>query len=932
MATLSESLHRQFHFFDVLLFAAGLSLLSVYFVVLPAQHPDSAAGTTLTEESAADRAEQFVLENGFILSSDLSVEARQARDVRLLDSLQATYGRPHTVRLLRNAPNGPLPAFYWQVEWNRASNEGEALLRADLGLDGRPYAFHSDPMLVPVRRVNRQALARVLLADAAELEAGLPSTAISDSTLTAMLSFDLGEGGAQQPDSAEAAPIENGPMGRVAGDQPISLREALLRRPALSVGLREGAAAAMARFHLERTLLSDLPLRVDSVRAVSRAGGSAASVYLQSTEPYYGQTVRVRVDVSATGGLLALQPEFNPVAEAPRTEATTVGEESQISFAVTSSSLADVVMGLLFVALVLMALFMFIRRLNARVIDTKTALRDALWAGVFVGSLVLVTSAEALFREVSQVWLAFVLLSANVSISGLGGAFVVFLASGAMDSLARSVWADKLSTLGLIRHSVFRNVPVGAALLRGVSAGFVLAGGTTLLLAFLPDAGINYSDDDRFFEHTYMLSTVVYAFAKNAWLGQFLSFTVLLGVGSLLYRVKKSVWVVVTGLTVVLLITQVPPFQVEPVSSFAVISGAVGFVLAYTFWRYDMVTAFTAFLVFGLLWDTQNGWMVPDSPILLDAVLAFVTVGVALVVGLVGTFSRRTETELPTYMPSYIQELAQEERLKGELEIAYEVQASFLPRHMPKVPGVDLAAMCLPALEIGGDYYDFVELEPGRLAVVVGDVSGKGIQAAFYMTLVKGFFQSLCRMVDSPAELLRRLNLLFCANVPRGTFISMIYGVLDVEARTFTFARAGHNPVILKRSPSQDPELYRPNGMGIGLVTGPRFDATIAEETLHLRPGDVLVFYTDGFSEAMNARKELYGDDRLAQRVSEVGQRTANEILRSVSEDVHHFMEAAGRHDDMTMVVIKLRGRPSYTPGPTATQDAIAEQYENGAA
>ena len=125
-------------------------------------------------------------------------------------------------------------------------------------------------------------------------------------------------------------------------------------------------------------------------------------------------------------------------------------------------------------------------------------------------------------------------------------------------------------------------------------------------------------------------------------------------------------------------------------------------------------------------------------------------------------------------MPSYIQELAQEERMKGELEIAYEVQASFLPRRMPMVEGLDLAAMCLPALEIGGDYYDFVELEKGRLAVVIGDVSGKGIQAAFYMTLVKGFFQTLCRMIDSPAELLRRLNVLFCENVPRGTFISMI--------------------------------------------------------------------------------------------------------------------------------------------------------------
>src|SRR5690606_24504137 len=139
--------------------------------------------------------------------------------------------------------------------------------------------------------------------------------------------------------------------------------------------------------------------------------------------------------------------------------------------------------------------------------------------------------------------------------------------------------------------------------------------------------------------------------------------------------------------------------------------------------------------------------------------------------------------------------------------------------------------------------------------------------------------QTLCRDEPSPAQVLRRLNTLFCENVPRGTFISMIFGTLGVAARPFAFARAGPDPVILNRSPSQESDMMQPAGLAIGLASGPLFDNSIEEVTIDLRMGDVLVFYTDGFSEAMNRAKELYSDERLAQRVGMFGQRTAAEIL-----------------------------------------------------
>jgi len=118
----------------------------------------------------------------------------------------------------------------------------------------------------------------------------------------------------------------------------------------------------------------------------------------------------------------------------------------------------------------------------------------------------------------------------------------------------------------------------------------------------------------------------------------------------------------------------------------------------------------------------------------------------------------------------------------------------------------------------------------------------------------------------------------------------------------------------------------QPAGLAIGLTAGPVFDDSIEEVTLDLRHGDVLVFYTDGFSEAMNRARELYGDDRLAHKVSDVGQRSANEILRAVSEDVHHFVEAQGRHDDMTMVVVKQVRRVQPTAAPSEQTKVAAER------
>jgi sigma-B regulation protein RsbU (phosphoserine phosphatase) len=280
--------------------------------------------------------------------------------------------------------------------------------------------------------------------------------------------------------------------------------------------------------------------------------------------------------------------------------------------------------------------------------------------------------------------------------------------------------------------------------------------------------------------------------------------------------------------------------------------------------------------------------------------VAFFTLGV------IGVLSKRSGGDVEQFLPEYITELAGQERVKRELEIAHQVQGSFLPRRMPQIAGLDIAGMCLPATEVGGDYFDFIKVGSTRLAFVVGDVSGKGIEAAFYMTFVKGVIQTLSKSIFSPAEVMRRTNSVFRENAPPGTFISMIYGVVDVETGMFTFSRAGHNPAILKRHNAPDALPLQPRGMAIGFTDGKVFDESIEEVAIQLHSGDSLVFYTDGFSEAMNSARELYGDERLVQKVAHVGNKSSGAILRSLTEDVHHFIESAGRSDDMTMVVIKM--------------------------
>jgi sigma-B regulation protein RsbU (phosphoserine phosphatase) len=249
----------------------------------------------------------------------------------------------------------------------------------------------------------------------------------------------------------------------------------------------------------------------------------------------------------------------------------------------------------------------------------------------------------------------------------------------------------------------------------------------------------------------------------------------------------------------------------------------------------------------------------------------------------------------------------EKQRLDDELRIARDIQKSLLPVEPPRLPGLGIADLCEPAREVGGDYYDFFDLGPRRLGVLVADVSGKGTSAALYMAELKGLMLALSHAEPSPRRLLLDVNRCLAGHLDNRSFVTMIYAVIDLEAGTLTCARAGHTPLIAVSNGRS--EVIVPQGMVLGLRlpgASERFDQLLEEHTRPIHPGDVVILYTDGVTEAMNERGDLFGDDALADVVAHHHQLDAFGIRERVVREVRAFVGQAEPHDDMTLIVLKF--------------------------
>jgi sigma-B regulation protein RsbU (phosphoserine phosphatase) len=259
-----------------------------------------------------------------------------------------------------------------------------------------------------------------------------------------------------------------------------------------------------------------------------------------------------------------------------------------------------------------------------------------------------------------------------------------------------------------------------------------------------------------------------------------------------------------------------------------------------------------------------------------------------------------------------LQQAAEKKRLEEELRIAHEIQMSLLPQGPLHMPGVSVTAVCVPAREVGGDYYDFFPLDAHRLGVLIADVSGKGTSAALYMAELKGLMLSLSRVHSSPRALLIEANRIIAPHLDARSFITLTYAIVDLKARTMTYARAGHTPLIhLPPSRAREPRRARilaPSGMVLGLKLdhGEMFERLLEEAWIPLQSGDLYVFFTDGITEAMTRLDDFFGEHRLGQIIERHADLPSEELRERVFREIESFVGDAPQHDDMTMILLRI--------------------------
>jgi sigma-B regulation protein RsbU (phosphoserine phosphatase) len=267
--------------------------------------------------------------------------------------------------------------------------------------------------------------------------------------------------------------------------------------------------------------------------------------------------------------------------------------------------------------------------------------------------------------------------------------------------------------------------------------------------------------------------------------------------------------------------------------------------------------------------------------------------------------------------------------LQHDLAVAYDIQQSFLPKHLPRLSGAEVAAAMYPAYEVGGDFYDVIPLSGGRVGMVVADVSGKGIPAALYMALARTLLRThslstqpryLTDALES-AEVRRLMRTgsvgalaalaavrqtneyLLAHHAEPVMFLTLFYGVYEPQSHLLTYVNAGHNPPLLYNAATGRHDWLSPTDMAIGLMADRPYEA---QQCFQLSPGDVLVMYTDGVTEAFDPQKERFGTERLDEAVAALAHLSAAEILAGITDRVAAFADDAPQSDDLTLAILKI--------------------------
>ena len=248
------------------------------------------------------------------------------------------------------------------------------------------------------------------------------------------------------------------------------------------------------------------------------------------------------------------------------------------------------------------------------------------------------------------------------------------------------------------------------------------------------------------------------------------------------------------------------------------------------------------------------------------------------------------------------------EHLRRELQTASGIQASMLPSRFPLFPDrpeVDLHAMMRAAREVGGDFYDAFFISPNKLFIAIGDVSGKGVPAALFMARSMTLMRMEALRDRPPHEILSRVNDALCIDNDAGMFVTVFCGVLDTASGLFAYSNGGHNPPLCDIAAAGYAYMQPPRGLVLGFSEGAPFGAA----ELRLQPGESLLLYTDGVTEAADADEQMYSDERLLQRLRSIGRpASAREVVDAVCTDVEAFVAGAEPSDDITVLALTYRG------------------------
>lgn len=267
----------------------------------------------------------------------------------------------------------------------------------------------------------------------------------------------------------------------------------------------------------------------------------------------------------------------------------------------------------------------------------------------------------------------------------------------------------------------------------------------------------------------------------------------------------------------------------------------------------------------------------------------------------------KMQVDIKTYIQNLTAVTAEKERIGAELDVAKHIQASMLPclfPPFPERPELDIYATMQPAKEVGGDFYDFFLVDNDHLALVIADVSGKGVPAALFMVIAKTLIKNIAQTGLSPKAVLEKVNNQLCENNEAEMFVTVWLGILEISTGLLTAANAGHEYPVLKKAGGEYELIRDTHGFVLAGMEGMRYK----EYELRLAPGDQLYVYTDGVTEATDSREELYGTDRMLAALNRCGDAEPAQLLEGVKADIDAFVGAAPQFDDITMLCLKLRG------------------------